>query len=391
MSLPVLHLKPGRQRRSRRGHLWIYSNEVADDLGAFEGGQSVTVLDERGKPIGSGTVNPHTLIAVRLHSKRADQELDKPFLTRRIGTALRLREQLSLGQVARLVHAEGDGLPGLIVDRYGDVLAVQHGSVGMDRRKEVILEVLDELLAPRSVLLMDDAPSRELEGLPLGRAYAGEEPDEVIWYTQQELEWPLDWLHGQKTGDYLDQSHNRIRLARFAPGLEVLDAFSYTGGFGMIAAAHGAKRVALADRSERALALAKEAFARNDLPPPELVHRDLLRQAVPFADLAGVFDLVLLDPPPLIKNKGKKKEGLRRFQQLVEDAMTGVRPEGLLALFSCSHHMGREDLLEQIRRAERRVRRPLRLLEEYSAGPDHPIALSHSETEYLHGTLHAVG
>lgn len=387
----VISLKQGEERRIQRGHLWVYSNEIADDIKQFEPGEAVSLADAKGVPLGSGTVNPHSLIAVRIHSRRADEELDLEYLERKITTAQRLRERLGYKDVYRLVHAEADGLPGLIIDRYGDVFAVQHNSVGMDRRRDLILDILDRLFEPKAVVAADDAPARELEGLARGKAVAGELGDGIVWYTQDDLEWPLDLTEGQKTGGYLDQVNAQKLLAPFATGGSFLDAFSYTGGFGMRAAKAGAKHVVLVDRSERALDLAKEAFQRNKLSAPICLNADLLHKELKASDLHGPFDVVSCDPPPLVKNKSKLAEGLRKYETLFASSYGWTKPEGIAALFSCSHQVSRGDLLERVKRAERRARTKTRRLTLFTAGMDHPVLVSHPESEYLHGVLLQVG
>ncbi|MFH0882088.1 MAG: class I SAM-dependent rRNA methyltransferase [bacterium] len=381
-----VRLKPGEERRIRRGHLWVYSNEIADDLLQYEPGEAVTVLDGHGHPLGSGMVSPHSLIAVRLHSRVAGEEPDKAFFERRIGTAWRLRERLGLGNVCRVVHSEGDGLPGLVVDRFENVLFVQHTSVGMDVHREQILEALDSLFSPTCVIAADDSPAREMEGLPLQRSMAGDPPGDIHWVEMDGLQIPVDLTEGQKTGGYLDQVFSARWVASYTEGLDVLDGFSYTGGFGLRAAAHGAASVTLADRSEHALELAREAFKRNNLIEPRTVKAELLdRRQDPFEGES--FDLVICDPPPLVRSKKKFAEGLKAYEMLFSAALKWTKPEGLAALFSCSHAVRHEDLKEAVRRAERRANRKLIQLTPFAAGPDHPVAISHPETEYLHGLL----
>jgi len=386
-----LRLKKGEDRRLRRGHLWVYSNEIADDLKQFQPGEAVTVLDSQDRPIGSGTINPHNLIAVRIHAKRGEEDLDRAFLQRKIANASRLRERLGFGNVARIVHGESDGLPGLIIDRFEDTFAVQHNSVGMDLRRESILEVLDELFEPKCVIAADDSHSREMEGLPLQRGVAGEYESEVIWYTLDGLEFPLNVTSGQKTGGYLDQVYARKFVGGLAKDARVLDAFCYTGGFGMYAAQAGAREVVLADSSESALELAVEAFKRNKLPDPVVFKEDLLKSKLKANDLGGQFDLTIIDPPPLIKNKSKLSSGLSRYESLFSTTYSWTKPEGLAAIFTCSHHMQHKDLLDRTKRAQWKAYRRVRKLAEFGAGMDHPVLASHPETEYLHGVLLEVG
>lgn len=387
----TVRLKPGEERRLLRGHLWVFSNELDGSPKKFEPGEAVTVLDSKGRPVGSGTINPHSLIAVRLHSRKPDVELDAAMIERRIGAAWNLRRRIGYTDVCRVVHGEADGLPGLIVDRYGHILTVQHNSAGMDRRREKILEVLDRLFVPRCVIATDETPSRELENLPQQRSVAGDTPDEIEWYEQDGLKYPLDLKEGQKTGGYLDQATSRRLVAGLAEGLHVLDAFSYTGGFGMLAASQGALDVTLVDRSERALEIAREAFRRNKLREPVIHKLDLLHGKVTVGDLGGPFDLVVSDPPPLAKSRSSQKEGLRKMEELIGQTVNWTNPSGFAAVFSCSHLIGRDDLVERVKRAERKVRRRLTRLAMLEAGPDHPVAVTHPESDYLHGVLLTVG
>jgi 23S rRNA (cytosine1962-C5)-methyltransferase len=389
--LREIHINPGEERRIRRGHLWVYSNEIADNLKDYNPGEPVTVLDSKNRPLGSGIVNPNNLIAVRIHSRNGKQDLDKDYLKKRIDTAWRLRQNMGYGNVCRVVHGEADGLPGLIVDRYEDVISIQHNSVGMDARRGIILEVLDELFSPTCVIAADDSNSRELEGLPLERGIAGDSPGDIFWYELDGIKLPMDMTEGQKTGSYLDQVTSRRIVAKLCRDKKVFDGFSYTGAFGLYASKHGAKEVILADRSERALEVAKEAFKVNGFTIPETLKVDLLHGKVGTKDISGPFDITILDPPPLVKKKSKQAEGLKRYETLFSDGLGWTKHEGFASFYSCSYNVRLPDLLEIIKRSERRSLRRLKRLDILGAGSDHPISISHPETEYLHGVLLAVG
>ncbi len=391
MSMKTLTLKRGEDRRLRRGHQWVFSNEISDNLSTFEIGEAVTVLDSQNRPVGSGTVNPHSLIAVRLHSNRSNQPLDKLYLKRRIRTAIKLRTMLGYGDVARLVHGEGDRLPGLIVDQYGDVLVIQLNSAGMDARSEEVRHVLWSLLKPSCIIEANESNFRQLEGLEQKRVIHGDLGDDIYWYKQNGLDWPLDFREGQKTGSYLDQVESRLAMASLSEGCEVLDAYSYTGGFGMLAAAAGAKEVVLADRSARALEVATEAFERNKLPKPETIEIELLDSSVDAKTFGRQFDRVIADPPPLVKSKAKKAEGLKKTGNVFAQACSWTKPQGLAALFSCSHNASLQDVDDAVARAEYRIHKKLRRLARFDAGADHPVSVGHSETDYLHGVLVEVG
>ncbi len=382
----TLTLKEGEERRIRRGHLWIYRDETVEKPGEYEPGETVTVLDFRKNPVGSAYVNPKSVIFGRLYSGHANQDLSLDFFTDRFKECKKRRKSLGIRKIGRMVHGEADFLPGLIVDRFDEILTVQHNTAGMNRQKETILEALDTVFSPRSVLSMDDTPSRSLEGLACERSFAGDELPEILWYEQDGLWWPLD-LEGQKTGAYLDQVANRRLVTSYCSGKTVLDSFCYTGSFGMLAAKQGAKEVTLVDSSERALSIAEEAFERNKLLKPTIIKMNLLKLRTSPPEFKRAYDLVICDPPPLIRNRSRKKEGLQKYKGLFSLALEWVKSSGQLSLFSCSHHIQQADLVEQVKRASRSSSRRLLQLASMNASPDHPVLLTHQETEYLHGIL----
>jgi len=225
----------------------------------------------------------------------------------------------------------------------------------------------------------------------LERGMAGELEEDIYWYKLDDLYFPLDIKSGQKTGGYLDQVASRKAVSRFANGTRFLDAFCYTGGFGLYAAKAGAKEVVLVDSSESALELAVESFKRNNLAEPVVIKRNLLQDKTTVDDLGGRFDMTVIDPPPLIRNKSKIAEGLRKYESLFVDAYDWTKPEGLAAVFTCSHHMHLKELIDRTKRAQWKAQRRIKRLSILEAGMDHPVAASHPETEYLHGLLLSVG
>lgn len=386
----TIRVKQGEERRLRRGHYWIYANEIVDDLKSFSPGEDVTVLDYKKAPLGSGTINPHSLITVRLHSRKAEQELNSEFLFRKINSAWNLRQQLGYKDVARVVHGEGDGLPGLIIDRFGDIAAIQLNTFGMDSRLEQVRESIKEVFPSAKQVFMTNSPARQREGLKLETIIPDELNKGTVYYNQDELEWPVILAEGQKTGTYLDQVNSRREIASVSKNAKVLDTFCYTGGFGMLAAARGAKQVTLIDRSEKALDVAGEAFKRNKLAQPSYFTTDLLRDEISSSEIGGPFDIVICDPPPMVKNRSRKAEGMRKMVDLFSNAISWLGDNGLIALFSCSHHIQMQDFDEIIKRSARKSRRSLRRLTRLQAGADHPVAIAHPETEYLHGALYDV-
>lgn len=381
---PVLKLKPREERRLRAGHLWIYSNEIdtaATPIKGLEAGTLCRIADARGKALGLGYVNPGSLLCVRMLTSRADAVIDTNWLLRRLGSALRLRQQLYDAPYYRLVFGEGDGLPGLVVDRYGDVLVVQLGTAGMERLKPAVLEALQRLLQPRGILLRNDAGARELEGLPAYEEAVGEVPDTVeLFESGVALRAPL--REGQKTGWFYDQRANRDRLGPYARGARVLDVFSYAGGWALRAAAFGARSVACIDSSRTALAAAADNARRAGVELETLQGEalDVLKQLR--ADKRQ-FELVVVDPPALIKRKRDAEAGTEHYAALNRQALQLLAPDGFLVSCSCSFHLEASELQRILLREARAAGRRLQILEQGGQSPDHPIHPAIPETRYL--------
>ena len=383
---PQVTLLPGGHRRAEGGHPWIYSNEIAMDAAAkaLPPGTLVTLRRADERPFGVATFNPHTLIAARLFDRDAARAIGRRFFARRLERALRLRERLYDAPYYRLVHAESDGLPGLIVDRFGDVVVVQANTAGTDRLLPVVIEALQALLAPAAIALRNDSPARVLEGLPLetatplgaiGGPVAVEEGDTVFL---------ADVLAGQKTGWFFDQRDNRAFVARLARGLRLVDLYCYSGGFAVAAAQRGAAAVLGIDRSEPALALAAEAAARNGVDG-----RCQFRRAEVFAEAARLaaegerFDIVVADPPAFARSKRDVPAALRGYRKLARLAAQLTAPGGFVFLASCSHNVEAADFAEAVRRGLADAGRGGRILRSAGAGPDHPVHPALPETAYL--------
>ncbi len=385
MKLSPLRLKPREHHRLRAGHLWVYSNEVdtkATPLSAFEPGQMARIEDAAGYPLGIGYVNPHALLCARILSRDPELAIDRALIAARLKEALALRERLFPDPYYRLAFGEGDGLPGLVVDRYDDTLVAQINTAGMERLKPEIVAALEEVVRPSAILLRNDSTSRELEGLPLYVENAlGTAPEEVeVIENGARFRAPL--AAGQKTGWYYDQRLNRARVAAYASGAKVLDAFCYLGGFGIQAARAGAAEVLCLDSSARAVEHARASAALNGVETPVTVE-----QADVFDRLRGLrregrhFDLVVLDPPALVKRKKDIKEGALAYRRLNALAFELLQPGGILATCSCSFHMSGEQLLAEVQAAAHG--RELQLLERGHQAPDHPIHPAIPETSYL--------
>ncbi len=386
--LPVLRLKRGQERRLNAGHLWVYSNEVdsaATPLSDFRPGQFVVVSRFDGKPLGTAYVNPHALICARLVSRRPGAVLDEGRLHQRFTEALALREALYAEPYYRLVYSEGDQLPGLVVDRYGDHLVVQLNTAGMEARREQVLDALETLLTPRGIVLRNDSPMRALEGLEREVAVARGQVPETLTVRENGLTFTIDPLHGQKTGWFYDHRDNRARLRRYlGEGDRVLDVFAYVGAWSLDAAAAGASEALAVDSSAPALErLAANAEANG------LAERITPRRGDAFSELKALreagerFDVVILDPPALVKRKKDLDEGARAYLELNRLAMQVLRPGGFLVSASCSFHFTDELLRRTLLRAARRLGRPLALLERGGLGPDHPVHPAIPETDYL--------
>jgi 23S rRNA (cytosine1962-C5)-methyltransferase len=384
----VLRLRKDEDRRIRAGHAWVFSNEIdvrATPLAGIEPGSIVDLQDSRGQFLGRGYVNPASLISVRLLTRDPKQAIDEGFLRCRIATALGLREKLFGGDpFYRLVHGEGDGLPGLVVDRFGEYLVVQPNTAGIESLLDTVIGLLVEALGPSGVLIRADSSTREYEGLPeYAREAHGSVPD-VVPIVENGVRFDVPVVGGQKTGWFYDHRENRAKLRRYAPGARVLDAFSYLGGWGVQAATFGAREVVCVDSSASALDGAKRNAEINNV-----ADRVEFRRGDAFETLSSVvaagerFDVVVLDPPAFIKRKKDVKEGQRAYQRLSRLGMELVADGGILVAASCSFHMERDALLRTVLRAATQMARDVQLVEEGHQGPDHPVHLAIPETSYL--------
>jgi 23S rRNA (cytosine1962-C5)-methyltransferase len=386
---PLIRLGPGQDRRVKAGHPWAFSNEIAMSpaLRALPPGHAVRLEGDDGVRHGAWTFNPHSLIAARLLDREPDAALDLAWAKRRLGAALALRTKLLDAPFYRLVHAEADGLPGLVIDRYGDALALQANTAGMEVLTPLLVEALQALLAPRLIVARNDAAVRTLEGLPeetrvlLGEAAPARAEEGGLGFA-------VDLLGGQKTGWFFDQRENRYRVARLAPGATVLDAFCHTGGFGLRCAAAGAARVTLLDRSAHALDLAMATAAANGLAARvEARKAEALEDLERMAGSGTRFDIVVADPPAFAKSRKDQPAALRGYGKLARLAAARVAPGGFLFIASCSHHVAAGDFADAVIWGIGRAHRHGRLLFQGGAGPDHPVHPALPESAYLKALL----
>lgn len=387
MKTRTLRLKKDQERRLLAGHCWVYSNEVdteATPLKGFEAGEAVEIVSHRDRWLGHGYVNPHSLICARVVGRRRGRPLSPSLWVERFRSALALRERLYPEPFYRLVFGESDGLPGLIVDRYGSLLAAQITTAGMERERAEILTALEQVLRPETLVLRNDTSVRELEGLEQGvETILGDAPDDLE-LTENATRFRVSPLTGQKTGWFFDQAENRSRLLRYGRPARVLDVCSYIGAWGLQAAVHGAEQVILVDTSGPALERAGENAERNGV-----VERVQALQGDAFDVLRLLreegerFDLVVLDPPAFIKRRKDEAEGTQAYRRLNRLGLEVLEPGGLLVTSSCSFHMGRDSFLRAVQQGARRAGRSLQLLEAGGQGPDHPIHPAIPETAYL--------
>lgn len=382
-----LRLKKDQERRLLAGHCWVYSNEVDTEATPLKGltpGQAVEVYSQRGRWLGHGYVNPHSLICTRLVSRRRGHPLSAALLLERIRAALDLRGRLYPRPYYRLVHGEGDALPGLIVDRYDDLLAVQLTTAGMERERGEIIAALEQVVRPSRIVLRNDTPVREQEGMEQSIEWVlGDDPGEIE-LIEGEVRFGVSPGGGQKTGWFFDQAENRLALRRFGPAARVLDVCCWLGGWGLQAAANGADAVTFVDTSAAALEHVGRNAERNGFDDRMTgLQGDAFDALRALRDDEARFDLVILDPPAFIKRRKDEKEGSGAYQRLNQLGLEVLAPGGLLVTSSCSFHMGRDAFLQTVQRAARRSGRDLQLLLAGGQGPDHPIHPAIPETGYL--------
>lgn len=381
--MQTLHLQAGREKRILRGHRWIFSNEIADPLANYEPGSWVDVYSAKNVHLGTGYVNPKSLIAVRLVCLPG-QKANKDYFYALLQDALRRRRDVLYPEsnCYRVVYGESDGLPGLIVDRYGDILVYQATTMGMAAMEDLLQELLIDLFRPQALVYRNDSPMRALEGLSMEKGIAfGEVPDDY-WVSMEGIHMRVDPLMGQKTGFYLDQRDNRKALLPWVPQKRVLDLFCYNGAWSLAAARGGAAEVTGVDQSARAIAQARANAVRNEADQVcSFVEQDVFQflKGVP----RGAFDIVVLDPPAFAKTKKSLPEARKGYIDANRRALLALRKGGLLISSSCSHHVNDEIFRDILLQAAQSSGRQLRLVEARSQSRDHPVLLAMPETGYL--------
>jgi len=390
-SHPLIKLRPKEGRRLRAGAPWVFSNEIVMDAAAkaLPAGSIVNVQGDDGIAFGTGYFNAASLISIRMLDTKADVKIDAEFFTEALKRALLRREAIYDAPYYRLVHAEGDELPGVAIDRFDDLCSIQVTTAGMEKLTSNLLEALDAVIAPKTVVLRNDAPSRALEGLDsYVRAAKGEMPARIT-VLENGVRYFADIGTGQKTGWYFDQRDNHAFMAKLAKNRSVLDAYCYAGGFGLAAAKSGAKDVTGIDSSQGALTLAEEAAAANGVKA-KFVKADVFEELERLAAANEKFDVVIGDPPPFVKSRKDLEPGAKAYRKLARLAASVTAPNGFLLLASCSHNIAPDRFALECAIGIARAGRRAALIHQSGAGADHPVHPMLPETAYLKALVYAL-
>lgn len=389
MSEAIVTLKKGEGRMLKSGGLWIFDNEIASILGSFEDGDIVAVHDFDGYGLGKGFINRNSKIRVRMMTRNRHQEIDEAFLKMRVQEAWDYRKKVSDTGSCRVIFGEADFLPGLVVDKFSDVLVIQSLALGIDRLKDQIVELLKEVLAAdgikiRGVYERSDAKVRRQEGMELYKGFIGEPFDTNVEIEENGVRYMVDVKDGQKTGFFLDQKYNRKAIQHLCKDAKVLDCFTHTGSFALNAGYGGAKEVTGVDASELAV---EQAILNSKLNGMEdrvkFICRDVFELLPELEEKGEKFDVVILDPPAFTKSRNSVKNAVKGYREINLRAMKLVRDGGFLATCSCSHFMTYELFTQTIHQAARNVHKRLRQVEYRTQAPDHPILWAAEESYYL--------
>lgn len=385
----VVTLKKGEGRTLKAGGMWIYDNEVASIVGTYENGDLVRVHDFDGFAMGKGFINLYSKIRVRMMTRNAAQEVDRDFIRMRVQHAWDYRKRTVETDSCRLIYGEADFLPGIVIDKFADVLVVESLALGIDRMKTMIVDAVKESLAAdgiaiRGVYERSDAKVREQEGMQRYKGFLGEAFDTNVRIEENGVQYLVDVKNGQKTGFFLDQKYNRQAIRRLCAGADVLDCFTHTGSFALNAAAAGAAHVLGVDASQAGIAQAQLNAQLNGMQDRvQFICRDVF-DLLPELEREGKqFDLVILDPPAFTKSRSSVKNAVKGYREINLRGMRLVKDGGFLATCSCSHFMTSELFAQTVQQAARSVHRRLRQVEFRTQAPDHPILWAAQESYYL--------
>lgn len=385
----VVTLKKGEGRILKSGGMWVFDNEIAKMEGNFENGDMITVHDFDGYPMGQGFINLNSKIRVRLMTRDVSREIDRDFLYERVKNAWEYRKKVVDTGSCRLIFGEADFLPGLVVDKFSDVLVVESLALGIDRLKEQIIEILKEILRQdgievRGVYERSDAKVRQNEGMERVKGFIGKEFDTNVQIEENGVKYLVDVKDGQKTGFFLDQKYNRLAIQKLCKGARVLDCFTHTGSFALNAAVAGAREVTGVDASELAVEQAsKNAILNGVQDRAKFLCRDVFELLPELEKKGEKYDVVILDPPAFTKSRSSIKNAVKGYREINLRAMKLVKDGGFLATCSCSYFMSYELFTETIGQAARNVHKRLRQVEFRTQAPDHPILWAADESYYL--------
>lgn len=391
----IVNLKKNEGRTLKAGGAWVFDNEIESVLGEFEDGDMVIVKDFEGKNLGKGFINSNSKIRVRIMTRNAEEEINREFLRMRVKNAWEYRKQVMKSpsednlNSLRIIFGEADFLPGLVIDKYNDVLVVESLALGIDKLKEIIIDELKAVLKEDGIVIKgvyerSDAPVRKKEGMYLHKGFIGDEFDTNVEISENGIKYIVDVVNGQKTGFFLDQKYNRQAIGKLCKGKRVLDCFTHMGTFALNAGINGANEVTGLDISEFAVMQASENAKRNNLDNTVKFRCADVLDELPRLEAAGEkYDVVILDPPAFTKSREATKNAIKGYREINRKGMKLVKDGGFLATCSCSHFMTEELFKETIHQAARSAGKRLRQVEFRTQAPDHPILWSADESYYL--------
>ena len=385
----IVTLKKGEGRTLKSGGLWVFDNEISSIVGTFKNGDIVTIHDFDGYPMGKGFINQNSKIRIRLMTRHVDQDIDAKFIMGRVRDAWEYRKKTVDVSSCRLIFGDADFLPGLVVDKFSDVLVVQSLALGIDRFKLEIVEDLKQVLKEDGIIIKgvyerSDAKERDKEGMPRFKGFIGEEFDTNVEIVENNVKYIVDVANGQKTGFFLDQKYNRLAMQKFCKDKEVLDCFTHTGSFALNAAIAGASHVIGVDASELAVNQARENALLNQVQDKvEFKCEDVFELLPKLEEDKKLFDVVILDPPAFTKSRNSIKNAIKGYREINRRGIKLVKNGGYFATCSCSHFMDYETFTKTIGQAAANAHRRLRQVEFRTQSPDHPILWSADESYYL--------
>jgi 23S rRNA (cytosine1962-C5)-methyltransferase len=386
-ALPAVRIDEHSVRRLKQGYPWVFRSEVinAKESETIQSGQVVDFVRDKGDFVGRGFYNPKPQLVGRIMTLKPEENIERFFIYHKVESAIVYRDRIFGAPFYRLIHAESDGLPGLIVDRFGDVLVAQINTAGMEALWPHVESALKSLIRPREIVLKNDTPARELEGLEQKVSMiSGSLPDPVIKITEGNVQFHVNVVEGQKTGWFYDQRDNRTWVAQLAKGGSLADIFCHTGGFGITAAVNGAENVTFIDSSSDALMMLDKNAALNGIERKcQTIEGQAFEMIDKLSRMGRRYDVVCVDPPAFVKSRKDLGSGMKGYQKLAKLAADLVERSGFLFFASCSSHVGVKDLIEVVAGGLSKSGRPFQLIKTAGAGPDHPVHPMLPETSYL--------